>query len=300
MQCLRAGSIIRSRMDDTQEKTIESERRKMEKQGREVQHFQVGELKVEIHPTREAVGVAAAKAAAETLMELGRRHESIGVIFATGASQVEFLRALVAVPGLPWSKIRGFHLDEYIGLPDDHPASFRHYLREKLTERVRMQKFHEIDGTAQDPEQVCRNYSEALRAANPQLCFLGIGENGHLAFNDPPVANFDDPLDMKIVALDAVCRQQQAAEGWFSSLEQVPESAITLTIPTLFRVPRLIVPVPGSRKAHIVRRALEEPISTNCPATLLRTHSDATIYLDRESAAELDGVLRSTESMSKT
>ncbi|MHB8302353.1 MAG: glucosamine-6-phosphate deaminase [Acidobacteriaceae bacterium] len=271
----------------------------MEKQGQKVQHFQVEKLKIEIHPTREAVGAAAGRAAADALMELGRRQESIGVIFATGASQVEFLRALVAIPGLPWPQIRGFHMDEYIGLPDDHPASFRRYLREKLTQRVQMQEFHEVDGTAQDPEQVCRDYSEALRAANPQLCFLGVGENGHLAFNDPPVADFDDPLDMKVVSLDTVCRQQQAAEGWFSSLERVPERAITLTIPTLFRVPRLIVPVPGCRKAHIVRRALEEPISTNCPATLLRTHRDATIYLDRESAAELDGALQSTKSVAE-
>lgn len=159
-----------------------------------------------------------------------------------------------------------------------------------------MQEFYEVDETAKDTEQVCRDYSEALRAANPQLCLLGIGENGHLAFNDPPVADFDDPLDVKVVSLDTVCRQQQAAEGWFASLEDVPERAISLTIPALFRVPRLIVSVPGHREAHIVRRALEEPISTNCPATILRTHPNATIYLDRESAVDLDGVLRSTES----
>ncbi|MHB1699367.1 MAG: glucosamine-6-phosphate deaminase [Acidobacteriaceae bacterium] len=262
----------------------------MQTQGQEVKHFQVDRLKIEVHPTREAAGEAAAKAAAEALLALDRVNESIGVIFATGASQFDILRSLTAISGLPWLKIRGFHMDEYIGLPADHPASFRRYLREKLTQKVRMREFQEVNGTAQDPELECRRYSEALRSANPQLCLLGIGENGHLAFNDPDVANFNDPVDAKVVYLDTVCRQQQAAEGWFSSLEQVPESAITLTIPTLFRVPKLIVSVPGSRKATIVRRTLNEPVSTHCPATLLRTHPDATVYLDSESASELNGL----------
>jgi glucosamine-6-phosphate deaminase len=150
--------------------------------------------------------------------------------------------------------------------------------------------FFEVDGTASDPERACQTYADTLRSANPQLCLLGIGENGHLAFNDPPVADFNDPLDMKIVELDDVCRQQQAAEGWFKSFQDVPSHAMTLTIPTLFRVPKLILSVPGPRKAKIIRRTLEEPISTACPATILRTHPDATIYLDRESAAELEGL----------
>ena len=154
-----------------------------------------------------------------------------------------------------------------------------------------MKEFFEIDGSAPNPEQTSEEYADKLRSAVPQVCFLGIGENGHLAFNDPPVANFQDPVDVKIAQLDAVCRQQQTAEGWFSSVEQVPEYAITLTIPALFRVPKLIVSVPGSRKAKIVRRACAEPISTKCPATILRTHPDATIYLDLESADEVEGIL---------
>lgn len=255
-----------------------------------VMHFQVDRLKIEVHPTHEAAGAAAAKAAAEALLALDRENESIGVIFATGASQFDTLHALTGIADLPWLKVRGFHMDEYVGLHADHPASFRHYLREKLTHKVRMREFHYVNGTAQDPELECRRYSDVLRAANPQLCLLGIGENGHLAFNDPDAADFDDPVDVKVVHLDTVCRQQQTAEGWFSSLEQVPESAITLTIPTLFRVPKLIVSVPGNRKATIVRRAVEESISTHCPATLLRTHPDATVYLDSESASELNGL----------
>ncbi|MGB8480721.1 MAG: glucosamine-6-phosphate deaminase [Acidobacteriaceae bacterium] len=258
-------------------------------QSREVQHFQVERLKVEIHPTREAAAVAAAGAAAEALKKLKGVRETIGVIFATGASQLDTLKNLIETPSLPWNQVRGFHMDEYVGLDADHPASFCHYLREKLTQKVQMEKFFEIDGTAPDLEQACRDYASQLRCADPQLCLLGIGENGHLAFNDPAVANFNDPMDMKVVELDGVCRQQQVAEGWFESTREVPERAMTLTIPALFRVPKLIVSVPGPRKAEIVRRTLEEPITIGCPATILRTHPDATIYLDRESSAKVRG-----------
>ena len=212
------------------------------------------------------------------------------MIFATGASQLDTLDALTGIENLPWNQVRGFHMDEYVGIAADHPASFRRYLRERLTHKVQMEEFFEIDGSAPNHEQTGRDYAEKLRSADPQLCLLGIGENGHLAFNDPPVANFTDPLAVKVVRLDAVCRQQQVAEGWFTTVEDVAEYAITLTIPTLFRVPKLIVSVPGSRKARIVRRTLEEPISAGCPATVLRTHPDVTLYLDFESADELHGV----------
>jgi glucosamine-6-phosphate deaminase len=201
------------------------------------------------------------------------------------------LDALTGIGGLPWNQISGFHMDEYVDISPDHPASFRRYLRERLADKVRMKEFFEINGSAPDPERTSQEYADKLRRADPQLCLLGIGENGHLAFNDPAVADFTDSLDVKVVKLDAVCRQQQAAEGWFTDVDQVPESAITLTIPTLFRVPKLIVSVPGRRKARIVRRAFEDPISTLCPATILRTHPDATIYLDSESAAALDGIM---------
>ena len=253
--------------------------------------FLVGTMKVEVHPDSRAAGTAAAQAARRELIELAKAFDSVGVIFATGASQFETLNELTRIANIPWNQIRGFHMDEYVGLSVDHPASFRRYLRERLTGKVRMRKFSEIDGNVPDPEKTSRDYAGELRNADPQLCLLGIGENGHLAFNDPPVANFTDPLDAKIVRLDPVCRQQQMAEGWFSSIDQVPERAITLTIPALFRVPTLIVSVPGSRKAKIVRRAFEEPVSTECPATILRTHPNATVYLDSESARELDGVL---------
>jgi glucosamine-6-phosphate deaminase len=260
----------------------------------DVKHFQVGNMKLEIHSTAKSMGAAAAQAAAETLEQLGRSREVIGVIFATGASQLDTLDALTTIEGLSWNKIRGFHLDEYIGLPEDHKASFRGYLRKNLAQKVKMLEFNEVDGTAPDPAAVCQAYAEKLQSADPQLCLLGIGENGHLAFNDPGIADFNDPVDVKIVHLDSACRLQQSAEGWFNSPADVPEQAITLTIPALFRVPKLIVSVPGMRKAKIMRRALEEEISTECPATILRTHPDVTIYLDKESAAELDGLISSS------
>ena len=250
-------------------------------------YFHVGTAKVEIHSDRYAAGAAAAQAVSQALIELAKDHNSIGVIFATGASQFEILNELTRLPNMPWEKIRGFHMDEYVNLSADHPASFRRYLRERLTGKVSMKEFFEIDGSAPDPKQTSWAYAAKLRLADPQVCLLGIGENGHLAFNDPPVADFNDPLDAKIVLLDAQCRQQQTAEGWFPSVEQVPDHAITLTIPTLLRVPKLIASVPGIRKAKIVRRALEEAIATECPATILRTHPDTTIYLDAESASEL-------------
>ncbi len=255
----------------------------------ELAHLEVGSLKLQIHDSAVAAGEAAAKAAAETLSQLDQNRKRIGVIFATGASQLHTLRALTAISGLPWEKVHGFHLDEYMGIDEGHPASFRRYLRENLTQRVPMAEFVEIHGSSSDPERVQREYVQQLRAADPQLCLLGIGENGHIAFNDPGEANFDDPDAMKVVALDAECRQQQVAEGWFQSFEDVPLQALTLTIPTILNVPKLIVSIPGRRKARSVRRALVDPISTACPATILRSHPDVTLYLDQESAAELDG-----------
>lgn len=252
-----------------------------------MQYLQIENLKIQIYASRKEAGAAAAEAAAAELRRLAQQNENIGVIFATGASQLEMLRALIKITGLPWDRIRGFHMDEYIGISADHIASFRYYMRQELTERVPMHRFYEVDGNAANPAKFCREYSGALRSANPELCLLGIGENGHLAFNDPGVADFNDPHDMKIVSLDGDCKQQQVAEGWFKLIEGVPSQAMTLTIPTLLRVPKLIVSVPGSRKAKIVSRAFCEPISTACPATILRTHPDATVYLDEESAAEL-------------
>lgn len=244
-------------------------------------------MKLEVHPDRRSAGNAAARAAADELLRLATIRDAFGVVFATGASQLETLDALTSIPGLPWRRVVGFHMDEYIGLDEDHPASFRRYMREKLTGRAGMRGFYEMDGNAADIESFAVDYARALAASQPALCLLGIGENGHLAFNDPAEADFSDPLAIKVVTLDDRCRQQQVAEGWFASEAEVPRQALTLTIPTLLRIPKLILSVPGSRKAEVIRRTLEEPVSTACPSTILRTHGDATIYLDVDSAAEL-------------
>ena len=265
-----------------------SEGKSLKSRDAEVQCLQREKLKLEIYPTREEAGAAAAKAAAKELNRLSQQSGHIGVIFATGASQLATLRALRRIPDLPWDRLRGFHMDEYVGISPDHRASFRRYLRTELIDQVQMDRFFEIDGNNPAPERECEKYADMLSLVKPHLCLLGIGENGHLAFNDPGVADFDDPLDMKIVNLDNDCKQQQVAEGWFSSLDEVPAQALTLTIPALFRVPKLIVSVPGLRKAAVVKRTLSEAITTTCPATILRTHPDATVYLDSDSATELD------------
>jgi glucosamine-6-phosphate deaminase len=259
-------------------------------EARSSRSLRVGNLVIEAYKSTEAMGqaaAAAAAAAAQRLRELIASSETVGVIFATGASQMATLNALTSIPGLPWDKLVGFHMDEYLGISDQHRASFRRYLKDRLTDKVKMRNFYGIDGTAADAGETCRKYAELLRQYHPQLCLLGIGENGHLAFNDPTEADFNDPLDIKIVSLDEQCRQQQVNEGWFASVPEVPKRAITLTIPALLRVPCLIASVPGERKAHIVWRTLTEEISTRCPATIMRDHSNATVYLDPASAAEL-------------
>jgi glucosamine-6-phosphate deaminase len=248
----------------------------------------LGAMKVQVYPTAKAAGQAAAESVAAALRGLGAERKLVGIIFATGTSQFETLHALTSISNLPWEKVHGFHMDEYVGIDENHPASFRRYLRERLTSRVSMATFHEMDGSTSDLEKVRCEYMEKLSAADPQICLLGIGENGHLAFNDPHEADFDDAEPMKIVTLDQACRAQQLAEGWFPSFDQVPKQALTLTIPTLLKVPKLVVSVPGKRKAASVRRTLRDPISVHCPATILRTHPDVTLCLDEESASELD------------
>lgn len=249
--------------------------------------FQVGTLRVLVYQDSVAMGAAAAKAAAEVLQAHAREHEHFAVIFATGHSQMKTLSSLTAMPGLPWGQLDAFHMDEYLGISETHSASFRAFLHKHLTEKVRLRNAYMIDGSASNAEQTCQDYADLLQRHKPILCFLGIGENGHLAFNDPGVADFHDPHLVKVVNLDEVCRGQQVAEGWFPTVADVPNQAISLTVPALFRVPKLIVSVPGSRKAQIVKRTFEDVISTACPATILRNHPDATVYLDRESASLL-------------
>jgi len=233
-----------------------------------------------------ALGAAAAAHAAARIRALAARHGRFAVVFATGASQLATLRALTAMD-LPWRQIVGFHLDEYIGLSAGHPASFRWYLREELAAKAPFAAFHFIAADAADAAAACGEYARLLAAEPPRLGLIGIGENGHLAFNDPGEADFDDPEAVKIVTLDSACRNQQVAEGWFPRLEDVPARAITLTIPAIMQIPELVVSVPGERKAAIVERVLRGPICPECPATILRRHARAALFLDRASAARL-------------
>jgi glucosamine-6-phosphate deaminase len=209
------------------------------------------------------------------------------VIGATGNSQIAFMDALTALPGIPWDRVELFHMDEYVGIDESHPASFRKWIRERISDRVRPAVAHYLDGTARDIEAECRRYAGLLLAAPIDVAFVGIGENGHIAFNDPHTADFLDPDAVKPVTLDTACRRQQVGEGHFPSIQAVPEQALTLTCPALMRAAHLVCCVPDSRKAAAVKNALEGPVDTACPASLLRTHSSAYLYLDQESASLL-------------
>ncbi len=249
--------------------------------------LQVDALQVRILPAQADLAVAAAAAAADCLRRALDRKGAARAIIASATSQIQFLASLTAIPGLDWSRITLFHMDEYLGIPADHPASFRRFLREHVLSRVQPRAFHFVAGDAPEPLDEVDRYAALLQAEPVDLCCLGIGENGHLAFNDPPVADFQDPRCLKLVELDEACRQQQVGEGCFPSLEAVPRYAYTLTIPTLCRADRLIGVVPERRKARAVRSALTGPIAPSCPASILRRQSQATLFLDADSASAL-------------
>ena len=206
-------------------------------------------------------------------------------MFATGNSQLEFTEALVAEGvDIPWHRVVVFHMDEYVGIDPDHPAGFAKWIRERIVDRVRPMRAHLIDASA-DPEAECARYAGLLEENPLDLCCLGIGENGHLAFNDPPDADLADPRDLRVVTLEESCRLQQVNEGHFPRVSAVPERAITVTVPALLRVRRVIAVVPESRKAEPVFTALNGPVSSACPASALRTKMDATLHLDAGSAS---------------
>ncbi len=253
-----------------------------------ISEFQVDQLKVSVYETRGQMGKAAAMAVVEAITARQKAAKRANVIFAAAPSQNEFLAALVAAAGVDWSKVHGFHMDEYLGLDQDHPASFRRFLNEHLfglvglsgTDRLRL-----IPGEqASRPLKTCLEYEDKLRAEPTDIVCAGIGENGHLAFNDPPVADFLDPVLIKVVRLDQACREQQVHDGCFESIDEVPTHAYTLTVPALLSAPVVSVVVPGPRKADAVLATLKGPICESCPASALRKHVGARLYLDRESA----------------
>lgn len=243
-------------------------------------------LRVEVYENKMELGEAAAARGAERIRAVLSEKETANILFASAASQSEFVAALGKY-GLEWERIQGFHLDEYIGIDAEHPASFRLWLRDRIERPYKPRKFHYIQGDAEDGEAECRRYAELLRANPIDLAFIGIGENGHIAFNDPPVADFNDPKDVKIVELDEACKMQQVGEGWFPTLDDVPKHAITLTVPMIMRSKEIISIVPDERKAQAVKDALTGPLAERCPASILRTHPKATLYLDRGSASLL-------------
>ena len=230
---------------------------------------------------------AAAEAASAIQAAVGARGEA-NVMLATGNSQLVFLAALVEAPDIAWECVRAFHMDEYVGLPASHRASFQRYMRERVAARLSVKEFNYLSGDAPDPEQEAARYEALLRAHPLDVCCAGIGENGHLAFNDPPVADFDDPRDVKIVALEPESRRQQVGEGHFAAVADVPTHAITVTIPALLRATRVLVIAPEARKAKPVHEALYGPITTACPASILRRQPNATLFLDAESSSLLE------------
>jgi glucosamine-6-phosphate deaminase len=240
-------------------------------------------MQIRVFATKPELGRAAAQQAAASIAEAISARGRARVIAATGASQFEFLEALVATPALDWSRVELFHLDEYVGLPVTHPASFRRYLQERLVSRVKPLAFYALAGDAADLAAVCREASDRIREAPVDVAFVGIGENGHLAFNDPP-ADFDTDEPYMIVKLDEACRRQQVGEGWFTSIDQVPARAISMSIRQILKSAEIVAAVPDARKAEAVKACLDGPVSPLAPASILQTHANTTIYLDRESS----------------
>lgn len=252
-----------------------------------IKSFTVDSLRVRVHATHDQLAQDAAREAQSHLQQTLLAQGRAAVILATGNSQARFLEKLVALGGVDWSKITLFHMDEYLGLPADHPASFRRYMRERVEGLVKPKQFHFIEGDALLPIKECERYAQLLRAQPIDLCCLGIGENGHLAFNDPAVADFKDNRSVKIVKLDDACKQQQVGEGYFADLQSVPSYALTLTIPALCAARRMLCIVPEKRKAAAVRAALQGPIDTSCPGSILRQQANCLLFLDADSASEL-------------
>lgn len=249
-----------------------------------IKEFKVDALPVRVYANRADLATSAAREVNDYLANTIASQGSAAVILATGNSQIEFLKQLIALKGIDWSKVTLFHMDEYLGISGNHKASFRFYMREKVESLVKPRQFHYLEGDALLPLDECARYSALLQAQPIDLCCLGVGENGHLAFNDPPVANFADKSLVKIVKLDDACKMQQVKEGHFASLETVPPYALTLTIPALCAAKKMLCISPEKRKAQAVKDALTGPVSESCPASVLRREPQAVLLLDVDSA----------------
>jgi len=249
--------------------------------------FQVDKARVYVYPSKRDTSEAAALEAASILRSTLAKRGSARIIVGTGNSQEDMVRALVQAPGLDWSRMEVFHMDEYVGMPEEHPASFHCWLKTRLVDIVHPGKVHFLYGNTPDSSQECERYAALLHSAPIDICFIGFGENGHIAFNDPGVADFHDPWAVKRVTMDERCRRQQVGEGHFPTIDAMPKEALTLTCPELLRAEHLICTVPEQRKAEAVKNALTGPITEACPSSLVRTHPAAAIYLDADSASLL-------------
>jgi glucosamine-6-phosphate deaminase len=247
----------------------------------------VGELEVTVHPSAAALGAASASDYARLLKAALLERAEVGVIFAAANSQLPFLQAVRSRTDLEWDRVHVFHMDEYLGMPDHHPASFRGFVQRELVDRVRPLAFHRLEGDAADPAAEIDRYSELLGRINPEICVLGIGENGHLAFNDPHVADFNDPLLVKPVDIDDTSRHQQVRDGAFAAFDDVPRLAMTVTMSALLASRAVSVVVPGAQKAAAVAAMLDGPIATTCPASALRRHPDAVMFVDEAAISEV-------------
>ncbi|MCD7909220.1 MAG: glucosamine-6-phosphate deaminase [Clostridium sp.] len=252
-----------------------------------IKDFFSNRLHVMVFDTREAMGRAAGEQAAARIRELLEEKETLNIIFAAAPSQNETLDALAKADGIDWTRVNAYHMDEYVGLAPAHPAGFGNYLRRAVFDRLPFRSVNLINGNAADPEEEARRYGGLLERCPADICLLGVGENGHLAFNDPPVADFHDPVLAKVVRLEERCRQQQVNDGCFEEIGQVPTHAITVTIPGLTAARSMFCSVPAATKAEAVRDMLNGQVSEACPAGILTTHGDAALYLDRDSAKYL-------------
>ncbi|MDR1666315.1 MAG: glucosamine-6-phosphate deaminase [Bacteroidales bacterium] len=252
-----------------------------------IKSFQKDALAVRIFSNRQELGVSAARDAATAIRTLLAQKAEINMIFAAAPSQNEFLKALCSYKDIEWQRINAFHMDEYVGLPADSSQSFGRYLKEHVFGNLPFRSVNYLNGNNPDTEAECLRYAELLQQYPVDIVCMGIGENGHIAFNDPHVARFDDPQLVKRVDLDRTCRMQQVNDGCFSAIEEVPTHALSLTIPALMHVAYIFCMVPGATKAWAVYHTVNDDVSESIPATCLRTHQQAVLYTDTDSASPL-------------
>jgi glucosamine-6-phosphate deaminase len=243
-------------------------------------------MKIRLEKDRRAMSAAAAAHAAGSIRAVLDRRGKARIVAATGASQLDFLGALTETPGIDWTRVELFHLDEYVGLPESHPASFRRYLREHLINRTRIGRYHFLDVEG-NVEEVRSRVGRLLSEEDVDVMFAGIGENGHLAFNDPP-ADFETAEPYIVVTLDEACRRQQVGEGWFARIADVPATALSMSVRQMMKAREMLVIVPDARKAAAVKATLEGKIGPAVPASILRTHPNVTLYLDEPAASLLN------------